>query len=346
MNRNLITRLTAALAAASALGLVATPSFGESKPKLLIKVATLAPDGSTWMTVMHDMDAEIRSATGNAVGFKFYPNMVQGDELVVLRRIRNGQLHGGGFTGVGLGEIAPATRVLELPFLIQSYEDVDRVHQAIDGELERMMVENSFVLLGWAEVGPVYLFTNEPVRSQEDMASVKMWLWEGDPIAEAMFRIFKIPPIPLSIAHVMTALQTGMIDGVYASPYACIALQWFTRVKYMSNVPVSHATGALVIDKKIFEKIPSEHRTAVRTIARRRLDGLVQSTRRENAEALDAIIANGIEIVTPDSAQLASLREHARLVWDDQVDDLYPRRLLDRVLETLASGHADAAKSE
>lgn len=320
------------------------PAGAAKKPETLLKIATLAPEGSTWMRVMNEMDADVRTATGDAVGFKFYPNMVQGDEQVVLRRIRNGQLHGGGFTGLGLGEIAPAVRVLEIPFLFRSDDEVDAVHAAVDAELERAMESNGFVLLGWAEVGPIYLFTRTPVRSREDLSGVKMWLWEGDPIAERMFKVFDVPPIPLAIPHVMTALQTGMVDGIYASPYACIALQWFTRVKYLTDVPVTHATGAVVVSRKAFETIPAEHQKTVRAIARRHLDGLVAETRRENVEALEEIEAAGIVRVESDAAQLARFRERARTVWTELAGALYPKPLLDQVLRTLDDYRAEAGR--
>jgi len=86
---------------------------------VLLKIATLAPEGSTWMNLMHEMDERVREATGNEVGFKFYAGGVQGDERLVLRKMRTGQLHGGGFTGNGLGVIAPSLRVLEIPFLLE-----------------------------------------------------------------------------------------------------------------------------------------------------------------------------------------------------------------------------------
>jgi TRAP-type C4-dicarboxylate transport system substrate-binding protein len=305
------------------------------KPAVELKIATLAPDGSTWMQVMDAMDAEVRQATAGGVGFKFYANGAQGDENVVLRRMRNGQLHGAGLSGTGLGDIAPAVRVLELPFLLRGDSEVDAVHGAIDAELTRAFDEKGFVLLGWAEVGPVYVFTNSPVRSPTDLAKVKMWLWEGDPVAESLFKVFSIPPVPLSIAHVMTSLQTGMVDGVYSSPYGCVALQWFTRVKYITDEPMAHATGALIVSKAAFEKIPADQREVVKAIARRHLDGLVTITRKENLDALAAIEKNGIQRVAPDAAQLASLRERAKLVWKDLSGKLYPPELLDQVTKTL-----------
>ena len=54
------------------------------KAKFMIKFATLAPEGSTWMKSMHQMDDEVRARTDNRVGFKFYPGGVQGDEKDVF----------------------------------------------------------------------------------------------------------------------------------------------------------------------------------------------------------------------------------------------------------------------
>ena len=176
-----LTALTLVLAATLLALLTPAQRALAQKPKFQLKVATLAPDGSTWMQIMNDMDAEVREATGNAVGFKFYPNAVQGDEKVVLRKIRSGQLHGAGFSGSGLGDLAPDIRVLELPFLFNDDEEVDLAHQVADATFAAELDAKGYVLLGWAEVGPIYVFTNSPVQQAADMSKVKMWLWEGDP---------------------------------------------------------------------------------------------------------------------------------------------------------------------
>ena len=72
------------------VGIKSERSLAKSKPKTAIKFATLAPEGSTWMKLMRKFDKELRGRTENRVGFKFYPGGVQGDEMDVLRKIRNG----------------------------------------------------------------------------------------------------------------------------------------------------------------------------------------------------------------------------------------------------------------
>jgi TRAP-type C4-dicarboxylate transport system substrate-binding protein len=81
------------------------------------------------------------------------------------------------------------------------------------------------VLLGWTDIGFVYLFSNRTVGSAEDLKKTKLWVWQGDPIAEKTFAHLNVPYIPLSVMDVMTSLQTGLVDTVYSSPLAAIALR-------------------------------------------------------------------------------------------------------------------------
>ena len=83
-------------------------------------------------------------------------------------------------------------------------------------------------------------------------------------MAEATFRVFGIKPVPLSVIDVMTALQTNMVDAVYASPLAAVAMQWFTKTKYLTDVPLIFLVGALVVKKNVFQKISPEHQKLLR----------------------------------------------------------------------------------
>jgi TRAP-type transport system periplasmic protein len=274
----------------------------------IIKFATVAPEGSTWMDVMKEYDGAIRKESGGRLGFKVYPGGVQGDEKDVLRKIRLGQLHSAGFTGVGLGEIAPKVRVMDSPFLFENYGEVDYVYNLFDQEFRRAFEENDFVLLGWAEVGFVYVFTNTPVRTLADMNNVKMWMWEGDPIAEATFKAFGISPIPLSIIDVLTSLQTGLINGVYTTPLAAIVLQWNTRVKYMMGVPLTDASGAVVVSKKKFDSLPAELQEILVRNGRNYMRELTGKSRDENAAAIMTLKKHGVQVVEVASA--TTLKEY------------------------------------
>ena len=94
----------------------------------MIKFATIAPDGSTWLKTMRVLDKSLRKKTKGTLGFKFYAGGIAGDELDVLRKMKIGQLHCGAFSGVGINQVLPMARILDLPFLFRSNQESDLVH--------------------------------------------------------------------------------------------------------------------------------------------------------------------------------------------------------------------------
>jgi TRAP-type C4-dicarboxylate transport system substrate-binding protein len=259
----------------------------------------------------------------------------------VMRKIRLGQLHSAGMTGVGVGEISPKLRILDAPFLFTSYAEVDHFQKVFENELNQEFVKNNFVLLGWAEVGFVYVLTNTPVRSVADMNGVKMWSWEGDAIAEAAFRALGISPIPLSVVDVLTSLQTGLINGAYTSPLAAVVLQWNTRVKYMLNVPLADASGAVVVSKKKFDTLPPDMQEILLRNGRKYLSLLTNKSRDENAAAIQTMKKNGVQIIEVNVP--ATLQEFAAIgkkARQSLVGKLFDQDFLNRVEKTVTDFRA------
>ncbi len=328
---------------AAALAAVALPAYAQKPTKpparkadVEIKFATLAPDGSTWMRTMRKVDDEVRLRTENRVGFKFYPGGVQGDEKDVIRKMRNGQIHAAGFTGFGLGAIVPETRVLELPFMFDTLDELDYVRGATNDYYEKAFKAKDYALMGWTDVGFVYLYSKSPVRKASDMPAVKWWIWSGDQLAEIFYRAFAITPIPLAAPDVLTSLQTGVVDGVYASPLACVALQWCTRVKYMADVPVTHGISAVIATEKSLAAVSAADRTILLDVMRRELAALTTKTRTQNDEAIAEIKKEGVQVVPVDAAARQEFITRGRAAWGDGVPALYPKELLDRVTNLLA----------
>jgi TRAP-type C4-dicarboxylate transport system substrate-binding protein len=88
----------AALAAAVAFVATAAPA----KSKEVLKLATLAPQGSVWDTTLRAMGAEMATASGGEVQLRLYPGGVAGDESDVVRKMRLGQFQGAALTVTGL----------------------------------------------------------------------------------------------------------------------------------------------------------------------------------------------------------------------------------------------------
>ena len=315
-----------------------------SAQEFTIKFATLAPEGSAWITVMKEYDQAIRKESGGRLGFKIYAGGVAGDEKDVIRKIRLGQFQSAGITGVGIGEIAKSARILDAPFLFKNHDEVDYVVDQYDGELRKEFENGGYVLLGWAEVGFVYVFTNTPITKVEDMRSVKMWQWEGDPVAEATFKAFGINPIPLSITDVLTSLQTGLINGMYTSPLAGVSLQWCTATKYMLDYPLTNASGAVVIAKRDFDKMPPDIQEILLRNGKQLMRKLTELSRVDNTKSLDVLKKSKITFTKPDANEIGRYEEIGKNARRLMVGKLYSEDLLNRVEKSVAGFRAKEKK--
>ncbi|MBN2423705.1 MAG: TRAP transporter substrate-binding protein DctP [Calditrichaceae bacterium] len=310
-----------------------------------IKFATVAPEGSTWMNVMKDFSKEVSEKTNGNVEFKIYGGMVQGDEKDVLRKIRINQLQSGGFTGVGLGEILPEVRILESPFMFKNKEEIDYIYEKFHQRFFDGFEKQGYILLGWAEVGYVYVYTNSMVRNTEEFRGVKMWMWEGDPLAEATFKAFNINPIPLSLADVLTSLQTGLIDRVYTSPLACITLQWFTKIKYFVDVPLTNSIGAVLVSAKSFKKLSDSEQQIMLELGKKYFRKLTELSRIDNKKSTEEILKYGIQrIIVEDKSVLKDYEEIGRKAQQDLIGKLYDQELLSQIQNALVEFRAGKGK--
>jgi TRAP-type C4-dicarboxylate transport system substrate-binding protein len=296
-----------------------------------LKIAFLAPPGSKWDQTFKRISDEVSDKTSGEIRIRFIGGGVMGDEPDVVRKMRRGQLQGAALTGMGLGLIEPQVRVLELPMLYDSDADVDRVTAKVEDQLGARLGEKDHVLLGWAEVGPVYVFTNKPIRRLADFKGTRMWMWENDRLAEAIFKELGLQPTPLAITSVLTSLQTGMVDGVYNSPQGLVALQWNSKVRYALDFRLTQSVGALVVTRKAWDGLSADQQRVLREASRRHCETLVREGREDNRRALEALKRQGVQLTSLPAEDRKRVRQAADRVADELVGSLYPADLLRKV---------------
>jgi TRAP-type C4-dicarboxylate transport system substrate-binding protein len=271
-----------------------SPFSAQAEKSWVLKFATLAPAGSSWMNLLEEWADEVNTKSNGRLVFKMYPGGVQGDEPDVIKKIRFGQLHGGAFTGYGIGKIYSPTRVLELPFLFNNIGEIDYVRKQLMPEIEQGYRDNGYELLGWMEIGFIYFFSTKPIYDFRDLGTHRIWQWQGDPLGQAFFDASGISPVPLSIIDVYTSLSTGLIDTVYAPPLGAIALQWFTKTKYITNVPMANGIGSLVVSSRFYQDLPQDLQKILKSTGTVIGERLVTTSRKDNAASLDVLKKKGL----------------------------------------------------
>ena len=258
----------------------------EQEAKVVIKMASIAPQGTNIANIMEELGKQVWEKTNHEVAFKIYWGGVQGDEKDVLRKMRLGQLQGGGFIGATLGTIVPKVRVTEIPYVFWNSGEVDYVRSKLEEQMTKLFAEKGFVVLGWMDLGFVYSFSKVPIVSLEVARKQKWWTLEGEPMGRAMFDALDISPISLSVSDVATALSTNLIDCAPSTPFGAVAFRWYTKFKYMYGLPSNSILGATLINKDIWDKISPGSQKIILDIARKEHEKVVSTIRQTMQKAL------------------------------------------------------------
>lgn len=263
------------------------------------KIATISPDGLAWMKKLRESTREIEQKTDGRVKFKIYPGGVQGDDQTVLRKMRIGQLHGGALAAGSLTKFYPDLQIYNLPLEFRDYAEVDYVRQNLDDRIIQGLADKGLIIFGLTETGFAYILSSTPVRSVNDLRKLKAWVPDNDPIALRLIRSFGVSPIPLNLAGVLLALQTGVINAVAIPPIVAIALQWHTQVKYITDMPLVYIYSMLVMDRKAYERMDAGDQIIVREILGKTFAEIDRDNRSSNVAAYQALLSQGLEEVSP-----------------------------------------------
>ncbi|MGB3210628.1 MAG: TRAP transporter substrate-binding protein DctP [Desulforhopalus sp.] len=289
-------------------------------PKYLFKVATLAPAGSVWIEQFEKFAKEVGDNTGGEVGFRMYPGGVMGDDQAMYRKLRVGQLHGGGFTMTGISPVVPDFRVMAIPFFFDSYNEVDYVTEGLMPTFKERFRDKGLEFIAITEVGFIYAMSTQPISTFDTLRNSKNWSPSGDPVSEVYLSALGISPVQLSIPDVLSSLQSGLVETVYNSLYGSIVLQWFTKARYVADVPYGYAYGVFALNGAKFAKLPETHRTAIEKAARVHFPILLEKTRASNSQSRLVLATRGGEFLKIDKETRQILKDKS----DQAVDSLIP----------------------
>jgi len=298
--------------------LVAFATAAAAAAPAKIRLATLAPKGSSYAKHLQTMGEAWRTAPGGGAQLTIYPDGTMGSEPDMVRRMRLGQLQAAMVTASGLIEIEPASAALQsMPKVYRNLEEVDFIGEKLHPMLEKRLAEKGFIVLFWSDTGFVRFFSKQPVITPDDMRKTKLFVAANRPQETDIYRSVGCNPVPLEVADILPSLQTGLIDCVCMPPSIALALQLDSITPNMLDMNWVPLAGALIITKKAWDAIPPETQEAMRKSAGEAGNLIKADGRRENVESIEAMKKRGLKVHT--------LTPEVNAQWDEAVSKAYPK---------------------
>ena len=311
---------------------------------VVIRAASVAPDGSAWAREMHAMTRNLESRTDGRVKLKWYLNAVAGGDVEMGQRVRRGQLDFVASGGMLCTDVMPSMGVLRSPALFQSWDEAKYVMNKLNTRLTAEARERGFVYLGGTPLGSDMFFLRRPVQTIAELRALKLWEWDLDTVALKMSRAMGLSVVPLDLAAGARAFDDGKIDGFFAIPTAALVFQWSTRAQSVLDYKGSFLFGCFLLADRAYYSLSSEDQKIFLTV-------LAQANERnaeigpqtEKALLGGAFQHQGAHLIHVSESFRAQLFSAANAARDQEGPTVVPKELLENVKAMLLDYRAEHA---
>lgn len=299
--------------------------------KVRIRLGTVVPKGSLWHETLQRMTQDWQRIAGTRLEMTIYPSGVLGDEAEMVRQARQGRIQAVGLSSVGLSRIDSSVSCLQVPMMLESYEELDYVRDRLTADLERRIEGAGFKVLNWADGGWVYAFTKQPAPTPADLRRMKLFTSAGDAETEALYKELGFNVVPLSLTDMITSLQTGMIDSFATVPLFAQLQESFKLAPNMTDVRWTPLVGGTVITRSAWEGLPNEHKPALLEAARRQGNRLRSEIRRMDEVAIQEMQKRGLKLTEVNTAGRNAWRAEAERAYGRLRGRYCPAEVFDAV---------------
>lgn len=196
----------------------------------------------------------------------------------------------------------PDLNALQMPFLINSYETLEKVYLAdFTKELLSKIETLNLHPLGLIENGYRHLGNNvRSIYKPEDIKGIKLRVAETK-MHQEIFSAVGAIPIPISYGEIYTSLKTGVINGTEINATSASSEKLMEVIKYFSLTGHFFWPSVGFINMNIWNKMPPEDQKIFEDTWREMIPWQIALCKNRDAEAMETMKKRGIKINQADS---------------------------------------------
>jgi TRAP-type C4-dicarboxylate transport system substrate-binding protein len=274
-------------------------------PVTRIRIASLAPPGSSFVKVLKAWSRTLQKETEGRVELRVFSGGSEGSDRDLVQRIKAGKLDAAGVATTGLSMIAPELQVLTAPGLLTDDAQLDRVREKLDAQLQKLIEDGGFKLLAWGDGGKNRVFSSTAFSMPADLTGKAAWAGKDNPVAFEYVKALGANPVRVGSSGVFPGLTDGKLEVVPASAMAAVAFQWYTKLKYMTSSNFNIIVGGSIISKKKLKELSESDQKTLFDTAKRAASKLDEIVARDDARAYQTLLSRGLQEVNTEANKAA-----------------------------------------
>jgi len=272
--------------------LCAVSVFSQGKVYQLSTSTNLAPSGTVGKALTYYVDLVNKKSNGRIKATANYGSEL-GSQSEQVEMCRTGSLEMVvAAPGTGPGTWVPQLMMFEFPYLFKDNEHYRRVLKGMEGEVSRLVKPYNFVAVAGQSQGSRQILTKKPVEKLEDLANMKM---RGpNAVYISMFKALGAAGTTMDWNEIYTALQTGVIDGMEASPSMIYSMRFHEVAKHMTMTDHIIACVYYFFNEKWLNSLPSDLKQIVLDCAEEAADYQAKIDDEDQIASLNKMKAEGL----------------------------------------------------
>ncbi len=325
-----------------AAALLALATAARAEPKYVVRMAAIAPEGTSWAREVRAFSHELEKETRGEVLVKWYMGGIAGNELQVLDRIKRGQLDGAASAGPLCQRWSPLSRVFAVMGVFQSREELDYVQKQLAPDLQADFRKAGFQMLAMGDLGPHVVLSNSPIRTLDDVRRLRLFHWDLEDVGLQMSREMGLTAVPLPLEEAARAYDEKRLDGFVSIPTATLGFQWYTRAHYMLDLRMGFVAGCIALTTRAFDRLPAEHQRTMLAAAAKLAMRIAETGRTQDEELLGGVFQRqGVSPATASEDLRQQFLAAARAARERLGAKLVAPEIMQRVLALLADYRAE-----
>ena len=317
------------------LALVATLALpATAQEPVLLRIGAFAPPGSLFAVYWQKFKDNIERDTKGTVKVELNTN--DPNEANLLSNVRRGRVDCVGVSLQGSSTILPEIGVLQLPYLFNSFKEVDQAYdKGLTETYRKLFAAKGVAMLEFVEVGFTHMYGVAPIKAPADIKGQKLRATQSR-ASQAWIKATGAEAVVLPIAEAVPGLQTGLIKG---GESGIIVYSAFIAKSAPQYTLTAHAfdSGAIMCNKEWFDKLTAAQKTAVQNGWNAREQA--QAARVSNDKFIAEAASKGITVYKPSAAEMAQWQAAGKRAGEEILSGLGPeaKKIHDEIIKDIAA---------